>query len=291
MKRIIASIIVITMVIGILTGCGAKGGTKTEGDPTPPVNKEEPAGKQESTVKQEPANQTPGMEISNFLSKYSDTKIKLWNEMIEKLDLNNNLNAAMGIASFSIADLVIVDVLLFDALTVKDGDTFKGKLMMSEIDAWKKVNGDIIEFGYDYTYPNDQNNYLKGDRTIAKGKLDKNKNSLVYEYTNERGGKMISRFVSEIVRNTDASYSSQAYYLDLSGESDKNKLTAYLTWFDDKNVISYMAEKDTTDMNFTYNSIFGKKNIKPEEMAKEMTITVKTSYIDGKALYEELKNK
>lgn len=290
MKKIIAVILVLLMGLSLLTGCGSKGNTKT----TPSSGNDttqSPTDKQEPTNKQEPATQTPGMEISNFLSKYSDTKTKLWNELIDKLDLNNNLNAAMGIASFSFADLAVVDVLLFDSLTVKDGDTFKGKLMLSEIDAWKKVNGDIIEFGYENTYANDQANYLKGDHTIAKGKLDKSKNSLVYEYTNERDGKMISRYISEIVRNADASYSSQAYYLDLSGNTDKDNLTAYLTWFDDKNVISYMAIKDTSDINFTYNSIFGKKNIKPAEMANGMTITVKTGFVDGKASYEDFSSK
>jgi hypothetical protein len=40
-----------------------------------------------------------------------------------------------------------------------------------------------------------------------------------------------------------------------------------MTWSDDKNVTSYMAEKETADINFSYNSIFGKKDVKPEEMA------------------------
>lgn len=290
MKKFTAVILVLLMSLSLFTGCGSKEGAKTTPSSGNDTTKSQ-TDTQEPTSKKEPATQTPGMEISNFLSKYTDTKTKLWNELIDKLDLNNNLNAAMGIASFSFADLVVVDVLLFDSLTVKDGDTFKGKLMMSEIDAWKKVNGDIIEFGYDYIYPNDQANYLKGDHVIAKGKLDISKNSLVYEYTNERGGKMISRYVSEIVRNADASYSSQAHYLDLSGNTDKNKVTSYLTWFDNKNVISYMAVKDTSDINFSYNSIFGKKNIKPDEMANGMTITTKVSYVDGKASYEDLSNK
>lgn len=290
MKKIIAVILVLLMSLSLFTGCSSKGSSKTT--PSSGSNTtQSPTDKQESSNKQEPAAQTPGMEISNFLGKYSDTKTKLWDELTKKLDSSDNLNVAIGLANFAFADLTVVEVLLFDALTVKDGDTFKGKLMMSDIDAWKKVKGDIVEFGYDYTYQNDQNNYLKGDHLIAKGTLDKSKDSLTYEYTNERGGKIISRFVSEIVRNADTSYSSQTYYLDLGGNNDKNTLTAYLSWFDSKNVISYMAAKDTSDINFSYNSIFGKKNIKPDEMANGMTITTKVSYVDGKASYEDLSNK
>lgn len=284
MKKFISIIMMLSITLSILMGCSSKGGTKItpspQGDtPQTPINK------------QEPSKLTPGTELSDFLGNYSETKTKLWDQMTKNLDTENNLNFTIGIAGFAFADLAIVDILLFDTLTIKDGDTFKGKLMLSGIDGWKKVNGDIIEFGYDMIYEEQNGNFQKGDHTIAKGKLEKNKNSLVYEYSTERGGKVISRYIVEVTRNSDSSYTSQTYYLDLSGASDKNTLSGYLTWFDDKNIISYLAEKDVSDINFTYNSIFGKKNIKPDEMANGMTITTKISYIDGKALYEDLSNK
>jgi hypothetical protein len=286
MKKIISAILVLSMTLGILSGCGSKEETKPQGEESKPA-----AAQQESSSKpekQEAESKTPGTELSDFLSKYTDTKTKLWEEMTKKLDMENNLNAAMGMAAFAFADLAVVNVLMFDALTVKDGDVFKGKLMLTGIDAWKKVNGDIIEFGYDYTYPDQNGNFQKGDRGVSKGKLEKSKNSLIYEYTTERDGKAVDKTVIEITRNADASYSSQTYFVDLSGGNDKNVVSAYLTWFDDKNVTSYMAEKETADINFSYNSIFGKKDVKPEEMAAGMTVTVKTSYINGEAKYEDL---
>jgi hypothetical protein len=51
--------------------------------------------------------------------------------MTKKLDMENNLNAAMGMAAFAFADLAVVNVLMFDALTVKYGDVFRGKLMLT----------------------------------------------------------------------------------------------------------------------------------------------------------------
>jgi len=183
--------------------------------------------------------------------------------------------------------------LLFDTLTLEKGDVFKGKLMFSGIDAWKKVKGDMVEFGYDYTYLEDKGQSKNGDRIIAKGKLGKANNSLIYEVSSENSGKVINKHIIEITRNSDTSYSSQSYFLDIGSNDgmDKNHLTGYLTWFNDKDIISYLVEKDIPDINFTYNTIFSKKNIKPEEMAKGAKVIMKISFIDGKALYEKLDTK
>jgi hypothetical protein len=286
MKKIIIAILTLSITLGILSGCGSK--NKSE-DATPPKGTTTDS----TGNKEKPVVVTPGTELTDFMSKYTDTKTKVWDEMSKKFDEEGNPSFAMGALGFAFADLAIVDILFFDTLTEKDGDTFKGKLMFTGIDAWKKVKGDIVEFGYDYTNLEDKNQSQSGDKSVAKGKFDKSNKSLIYERSTERSGKVMDKYVVEITRNSDTSYSSQIYFLDSSSNdgAGKNHLTGYLTWFDDKDIISYLIEKDTTDVNFTYNSIYGKKNIKPEEMAKGSTVTMKTSYIDGKSLFEQLDSK
>ena len=283
MKKIIIAILTLSMTLGILSGCGSK--NKTEVTPPPKGTTTDSTGN-----KEKPVVVTPGTELSDFMSKYTDTKTKVWDEMSKKFDEESNPSFAMGALGFAFADLAIVDILFFDTLTEKDGVTFKGKLMFTGIDAWKTVKGDIIEFGYDFTNLEDKNQSKNGDKSVAKGKFDKSKNSLIYERSTERSGKVMDKYVVEITRNSDISYSSQIYFLDSSSNEgvDKNQLTGYLTWFDDKGIISYLVEKDIPDVNLSYNSIYGKKNIKPEEMAKGSTVTMKTSYIDGKSLFEQL---
>lgn len=282
MKKFIIAILTLSMTLGILSGCGSK--KKAEVTPPPKGTTTDSTGN-----KEKPVVVTPGTELSDFMSKYTDAKTKVWDEMSKKFDEEGNPSFAMGALGFAFADLAIVDILFFDTLTEKDGDTFKGKLMFTGIDAWKKVKGDIIEFGYDYTYLEDKNQSQNGDKSVAKGKFDKSNNSLIYERSTERSGKVMDKYVVEITRNSDTSYSSQIYFLDSSSNDGvaKNHLTGYLTWFDDKDIISYLAQKDIPDVNFSYNSIFNKKNIKPEEMGKGFTVTMKTSYIDGKSLFEQ----
>lgn len=286
MKRIITTILVLSMTLSIFSGCGSK--KQTDVTSALKSNTTETI----VTKKEEPLTIAPGTELSDFMSKYTDTKTQVWDQMSKKFDEENNITFAMGALGFAFADLALVDILLFDALTVQDGDIFKGKLMFSGVDAWKKVKGDIIEFGYDYTYLEDKEESKSGDRIVAKGKLEKSNSSLIYESSTEQSGKVINKHIIEITRNSDTSYSSQCYFLDLnSGDGEvKIHVTGYLTWFDGKDIISYLVEKDIPDINFTYNTIFSKKDIKPEQMANGSIVTMKTSYIDGKAIYEQLEN-
>ncbi|MBC8059100.1 MAG: hypothetical protein H7Y18_00345, partial [Clostridiaceae bacterium] len=104
-----------------------------------------------------------------------------------------------------------------------------------------------------------------------------------YENYTERSNEKTNRYVVEITANSDKSYSCQIF----TNGSD-NKLSGYFTWFDDKNILSVMAEKDKTDSNYKYSSIFGKKNMKPEDMHIGFDVKLKASYVDGKATYESL---
>lgn len=286
MKKLLISFIVLSMLTGILTGCGSKSTPADEGSTLKPTATEN------SSPNKAPDNELPGTELSTFMTNYTTAKANVWEAMSKKFEEEETLAFAMGSLGFAFADLAIVDIALFDSLTVKDGDSFKGKLMFSNIDAFKKVKGDIIEFGYDFVYKEDKSNYKNGDHEITTGKFDKKNNTLYYERTTERNNKKISRMIVEVVQNSENSYSSQLLFFgSLDSDKDSSSLNGYLTWFNAKDINSILSVKNNIDINFNYNSILGKKNIKPEEMAADMEILSKTSLIDGKATFEDLENK
>lgn len=298
MKRIIAIIMMVSIVAAVFAGCGMPNikdavGAVTKSSGTTDASKPNDTG---STTKSgdntsSPAQAVPGSELSTFMSNYIDAKSKLWDAMTKKFEEDQNNAFVMGGLAFAFVDLMVVEIGLFDTLTVKDGNMFKGKMMLSGIDAWKKVNGDIIEFGYDYTYPEDKNNSQKGDREVTTGKFDKKAQSLTYEHYTERNGSRIVRYIIEINKNGDSSYSSQVMSVGSSSGNEDKKLTGYFTWFQGQDIMSVIGEKADSDINFSFNSIYGKKDVKPEEMANGMDITSKVSFIGGKASYEDLSKK
>jgi len=282
MKRFITVILTLAMLLTMFIGCGSKKDTeKTPSENTNKTGINTPSNSGSKDV----SKITPGTELSTYMSEYVETKTKIWEAMSKKFDEEQNLEFAMGTLGFAFADLAIVDISLFDSLATLEGDTFKGKLILSGFDAWKKVKGDIIEFGYDYTYTEDTNQNLKNDHLVSKGKFDKKKNSLSYERYIERNGQRNDRYVVEITKNSDKSYSSQMYFIN-GNKDEGTTLTGYYTWFEGENIVSIIAEKENEKVDFQYESIFDKKNIKPEDMCKGMKITIQTSFIDGKGTFK-----
>lgn len=291
MKKITALILILIITLTLFSGCGSKGSSNNNGSSG---TKPPPAAENESKTSggsgPSQPKEVPGAELSTFMGNYVDTKTKIWDVMTKKLEQDENSAFTFGALAFVFADLSIIEIGLFDTLVTKEGDLFKGKLMLSGIEAWKRVKGDIIEFGYDYTNPEDKNQAKKGDKEISNGKFDKKTGTLVYERSTERNGLKISRYVVEITRNSDKSYSSQIYSIEAKQNSnnDEKTLNCYCTWFEGENIISMIAEKGGSNYDFKYESIFGKKNMKPEDMTKGMNVKSKASFIDGKASYEEV---
>jgi len=286
MKRLIAVVLVLTLLLTMFTGCGSKKEEeKRTGQNTTGENGNKTDTNAPSTTGKTEEKVVPGTELSNFMSEYMNTKTKIWDTMSKKFDEEQNLEFAMGTLGFAFADLAIVDISLFDSLTTLEGDTFKGKLILSGFDSWKKVKGDIIEFGYDYTYTEDNNQNLKNDHLVSKGKFDKKKNSLMYDRYVERNGQKTDRYIVEITKNSDKSYSSQMYFINAE-KDEGTTLTGYFTWFEGENIISLIGEKENEKFDFQYGTIFGKKNMKPEEMSQGMNIIMQTSFIDGKGTFK-----
>ncbi|MCR3923015.1 MAG: hypothetical protein NUK65_10960 [Firmicutes bacterium] len=276
MRKTVAMFLILLMVVGLLVSCGSN--EEHEEEPVVDTPVESTPDADEPNTK----DATPGTELATFVDQYTTAKSEAWDAMAAKLEDEDNMAFMMGSMGFAFSDLVIVEIVMFDVLSEELGDVFGGKLMFSDIEAWKKVNGDIVEFGYDHVYEEDSNTAEKGDRHFAQGKLDKKSGTVIYETTIERAGKIINKNVVEITRNSDTSYSSQVVTLD--GES--MNVSAYLTWFEDADIVSILATQENASIDFAYNSIYGKKNVKPEEMATGMDIQMITSLTDGVAIFE-----
>ena len=285
MKRKLAILLVLAIMITLVTGCGSKKGSEAPtGSPSAESPAAQPGPVDSGSKPAAPKDVVPGTELSTFIGDYTETKSVLWDALTEKIEEEeDNMSFIFGSLAFVLSDLAIIEIVMFDMLSVKDGGIFKGTLMFSGIEAWKKVNGDIIEFGYDYVYPEETHSAEKGDRHVAIGKHDTKAQAVVYERFNERAGKVISRSVIEITRNSDNSYSSQ-----ILSVSDGESLSGIFTWFEGENFLSVIAEKENTGYDFKYNSIFGKKNLKPEDMAAGMKMGLRASLINGEAMFEEV---
>jgi hypothetical protein len=282
MKKIAAVFLMLTMVFGLFSGCGPK--QETPKDP-PPVEKPVETTPQKEELK--------GTELTTFVQGYLDAKTKVWDVMSTKFEEEQNLTFGMATLGFTFADLSIIEIMMFDAITILQGDSYKGKLALSDIEGWKKTKGDIIDFGYDYTYPADKNQSKKGDHEVSTGKLDRKTGALSYEKYTERDGKKINKYIIEIVKNSDKSYSSQLYFMDYTDNSGKEdmSLNAYLMWLEEEDLICILAEKkDTSNIDFEYSSILNKKNVKPEVMVNGMEVVFKSSFIGGKTSFEQTEN-
>lgn len=292
MKKVVAALLIIALSVALLSGCGSKkkeavAPSETSSAKTEQSNDNNSTSNGDSTTSQQDVIE--GAELSTFMGNYMDTKSKLWDAMSKELEKDPNNIFTFAALGYTMADLLIVEIGLYDTIVTKEGDMFKGKLMLSGIDAWKKVGKDTIEFGYDYNLKEDQGQKKSGDHEVAKGKFSKDTNSLIYEHYTERGGTKTQRYVVEITKNSDTSYSSQLFMIDNNDSQDSMNLSSYMTWFDATNFISFETEKTGVSIDFSYNSIYGKKNVKPEEMASGMETVSKASYIDGKAVFEQLK--
>ncbi|MBC8061916.1 MAG: hypothetical protein H7Y18_14785, partial [Clostridiaceae bacterium] len=138
MKQIIFVIILICMFV--FSGCG-----KTDKSSLP--SKEVSSTSSSTDKKYEVST-----ELSTFMSNYINAKTKLWDNMSENLEAEGHTEYLMGLLGFAFADMAIIEIPMYDTLLTGSNGMVKGKLMLLGIDAWKKVNGNTIEFGYDYTY-------------------------------------------------------------------------------------------------------------------------------------------
>lgn len=291
MKKIISIILVIALVFS-LTSCGkskevkelekltdalSKIGTE-EGEDA--LNEIAESFDDEVITDDKPdikLDKTPGEELSDFYSLYDDVlsqheaAVNTW-----ETDDFSMFDASMDYFSTS---LHIVGMSLYDVLEVFGTD--EGE--------YRNTNGNLIEYGKEYTRAEDgfSPSDKKGDIYVEKGILDTSANTLYFESYSERGGEKISRAISEVVALSDGTFIVQTIRKNaLYDDRIEDKGDAYFMVFD-SNRLEVIKGKFEPDVNFTYDSIIGKGNTTPKDMAQGYTLIRKMTIIDGVATVEK----
>jgi len=230
---------------------------------------------QDSETESSDSEFAKGQELSEFVSKYTDEKSKLMDAVSAKIEESGDLTLTMSLLGFAMADLSIAFVPMFDVVDEAGFIPFLGLK-----NAYRKENGNLITFGADFVRDEENGNSQKDDREFWEGKLDVKDESLQTIYYTERGGKKISQTVIEITKNKDASYTSEmmAYTLNDDGTSIIN---GYFINFEGENLSLLQGNIEGGKPDFSYESVFGKKNADIKSLAKDFTIETDITFIDG----------
>jgi hypothetical protein len=287
----VAILLILAMLITMLGGCFAISKKTTGNGETKKttVSKETTVSgttKNTQTTKSTTAT-TPdttfekGSELTGFLDAYTAAKEPVWDNLSKKIEESTDYKASLAILGFAMADLAIVILPFFDVVE----DT-GGVLMLIGIkNAYKKTSGNLIEFGYDYTYTADDNNssYPAGSHVTCVGKYDMASGSIALETIEDKGDKGLTRTVVEVNRITGDSYASQS--ITYNGNSKNAKVQGYFTFFKGTDLWCATADKDAGE-DFGYNSIYNKKVSSLDNLTSGFTITMDASYVGDKVTYE-----
>lgn len=170
---------------------------------------------------------------------------------------------------------------MYDILSVEDLPKEEGKLMLSGMDAVRERNGKEIKFSAGRTFTEETGTYKSGDKISEKGSLDMQTNTLTIEQKIESGGKTVNRTVFESVVLKDGTCLIQ--YLNAVNSMDGSRVSTNAV-FKHYNKGEYTAVVANFDgkIDFTYDSIAGKGDIQPEDMAKNYKVTGKFTVKGGK---------
>lgn len=279
MKKI-SILLILILLVSMMGGCISK--KTTADDDSNPGNTDSVVTDDNGSPEPDTDDNSPdetfeaGQELSGFIQAYLDTKEPLYDKLSTATETDFTMMMAwVGILT---ADLTIAFVPLFDLV-----DANGGVFMMTEIDnAFKKINGNTIDFGYDYLYKADNNSgFPAGSHSTFVGKYNIAKNSMSIETVDDKGTDGITRTVMEITRNAADSYTTQ--YIT----SNAKEITAYFTFFSGESFLSYAATKDQ-GIDFTFNSIYEKSNPTIDDMNAGFTLTSTIKYAGGTATYETM---
>lgn len=291
-KRMLALLLVLMMVFGAFSGCGRGTPSSDTGSDSRPSagadasdkngsDKDEPS----ESASDEPAasessgngaaSSSPGSELSDFVSAYTDAKQLSMDKLTAKIDESSDLTLTMSLLGVAMVDLNIAFVPLFDAV---DQTGFVPLLNLKN--AYRKEKGGIITFGADYTRDEDSGSEKKGDRIFWDGKLDVKDQSLSFAYYTERGGKKVDRTVMEATKNKDGSYTSQTISFSAPEEGDATT-TGYFITFEGEDIRILSGTRNDGNPEFDYETVFNKKNADILALSKSFELSMDIAFTKG----------
>jgi hypothetical protein len=288
MKRMrkLAVLLILALLVAMLGGCfSITKKTTGDGESTAPTqSKPTQPGESstgDSTEPQSTETYEEGQELTAFIDGYVNTKSAIWDKVSAIAEDSEDYAQAMAIASFSFADLYIVNVYFFDIV-----EDMGGVFGFSGIkNAYKRINGNVVEFGYDYTYTADDDNsaYPAGSRVTCTGKLDMSTGCIMQETLDEVAGGSTMRAVIQINQLKNGSYASQI--ITSTDDGSTPLTTAYFVLYQGTDLWCAMGSKDA-GTDFSYNSIYNKSVSSLDDMTSGFTVTMKASFVGDKLTYE-----
>ena len=273
MKKI-SILLVFVMLVSMLGGCISKKTTAGDGSDSGNTDSVVTTDDNGNTDGNTPGESVEaGQELSGFIQTYMDAKTPLYDKLTDATETDFMMMSAwLGIM---MSDITIAFVPFFDMVDANGGIFF-----LTEIDnAFKKISGNTIDFGYDYTYKADNSSgFPSGSHSTFVGKLNMDKGTLRFEMIDDKLTDGFTRSVVEINRNSANSYTTQ--FVTNNG----SETTAYFTTFKGENFISYTCSKDE-GQNYTYNSIYEKSNPSLDDMMAGFKIVSNIKYANGEATY------
>lgn len=286
MKKIIIALLIACMLIGALSACGQEpkaADTVASSTAQAEENNEKPeAPKAEASTGEGSSGSiyvTPGDELTDYL------KALTWleEEYIKTIDESGltDMDALGAQMSISMPSLAFLALPMYDVLSVEDLPKEEGKLMLSGMDAVREKKGNEIRFSAGMTYTEENGINKKGDKYSEIGTLDTKTNFLSGETKIENGGKISSRAAYEAVVLKDGTCIIQYFSAGSSGVDSNAKPFAVFKRYNKDGYTAIVTDFES-ETNFAYDSIAGKGDIQPEEMAKKYKVTAKFTVKDGK---------
>lgn len=261
-SKLLAMVLALAMVVSIFTACG-RGATGSGSSNTGS------GGRGKST------SDNGGQELSAFVTAYTEAKTASMDKMTKKMEESGNLNLTMSLLGFAMMDLTVAFVPMFDVVDQTGVVPF-----LNIKNAFKKTNGNLVTFGADYKMEEDSGGYLKNDRVFWDGKLDVKDQSLKTVFYTERGGKKVSDTVIEITKNKDGSYTSETISYT-AREDGTEKVSATFVSFIGEDMWLQMGDQEPAKPDFTYTSVFNKKNVDINDLSKGFKLTTDITYVKG----------
>ncbi len=276
LKRI-SILLVLALMLSMLAGCGnvpkaTTGNTDDNNstEDTTPVDTNDGNGETSETYGE-------GQELTAFVDTYIKAKQPIYDALTE--ETGSDLNMMMAWLGIMGTDMTIAFVPMFDTVELMGGSLF-----LTAVDnAYKRTNGDTIEFGYDFTYTSENatDGYPAGSHTTFLGYYNTAKGSLKFETIDDNGSGDPTRTVVEICKNSSDSYTSQFITYSAS------KVEGYFTFFEGENFISYTCSK-ADGVEFSYNTIYEMNNPTIDFMKNGFDVVSSIKYENGEATYETM---
>lgn len=272
MKKMNTILLILVLVLSVsLTACGESGGNKPSDSAIPTVTQPDDMGDNDNEAPE--GNDTTG--------NNHDEQGGIYKEVGEELtDFFSAFESSMNVYEPAVNAFETEDFEIFDAASdYLISLAYIGNIASYDYSASsgndegkvREESGGVVTFSQNLTRTKDgfSPNDKTGDVVSMSGTLDTSTNTLLFESSVQRDDAVITRMVTEAVMLSDGTFLVQLLNKPIPqtdrGIADKGE--AYFVRCG-KDKLEIIKASFAPDVNFTYTSIAGKTDSKPEDMAQ-----------------------